>query len=228
MPEATATTFRLTREERKRIFAGDSTAIRRKERPDIEPGAQIVLSWTRGGRHIVDRENGATIDLPRIPTLWIHITERRRQEGEWLVRFRIEDRREAERFVHRAPSGRRAVGLKTRLRPKEEVPRREAPESFTSETERGYAATGRGAVDELSAVPDWWLQKDRVRREVDTANSGKQLVQRKREEKMRKEGELAAAKRRGSRRAVIDLGHDVRRLGKELRDLGQEVEEDAA
>lgn len=211
--------MKLTREERRRIFSGNSTALRRSERPEVEINDKLPVSWTRGGRQVLDREKGIVVDIARVPTVWIEVTEIRWQEGEWLIRFRLFDHRQHERFIKAGgPATRKPVGLKTRLRPPEKVPRREKPEAWTAESERGYSSTSKGAADEASAVPDAWLQADYLRREVETANSAKQLQQRARQQKMHLESERRAAIRCRSRKKVHDLTEQIERLDARLDD----------
>jgi len=119
----------------------------------VEAGDCIVLAWSRGGRQVIDRQSGATVDVPRRPTIWIEIREPELRDGIWLIRYAIRDRREPLRRLAPVP-GPRSSGLRTRQRPAEAVPRRgEAREPWTPETERGYGA-GRVAIDQLEAVDD--------------------------------------------------------------------------
>lgn len=209
--------MKLTRDERKRVFAGNSTALKRPDKPEVEPGHQIVLSWTRGGVRVVNRKTGETATDPKMPTVWIEVTDLQRKDGEWLVRYRIHDRRDQDRFLRPPPSGySRAIGLKTRQRPREEAMKRERLDAFTPETERGYSGSSQGATDDVAGVPDRWLDYDRARREVDTANSAKQMLQRKRQQKLEAEADLRRAHRRGSRRAIHDLTDKVQRLNRDL------------
>ena len=158
--------MKLKPEERKAIFAGDNRALRRKEQPEVREGQTLVLAWSRGGKQFVERNEEArkkaaaagaklTIDIPRKPTLWIEMAEPRLRDGEWLIEFKINDHREPMRLLAPPPSPKREPGLKTRWRPPEQVPKRgKEREYFTAETERGYGAGGRSAVDEREGVDD--------------------------------------------------------------------------
>lgn len=141
--------LRLTRDERSAVFRGDDRALRRSRRPKTEPGEVHILASTRGGRQVVDRETGATVEIPRKPTVWIEIHQVELRRGEWLVRFGIHDERQPLRRLAPTPGPYSEPSLKTRLR----KPRSERGEPWTAETERGYGA-GRAAIDPLEAVDD--------------------------------------------------------------------------
>jgi hypothetical protein len=210
----------LTRDERRRIYQADYTALKRPEKPDVEPGDTIVLSWTRGVKQVVDRDTGATIEVPRIPTFWIEVTEIIRHTDEWVVRFKVEDRREPNRVLMAGTPGvKRQAGLKTRWRkPKDVPPKGTQTESWTAESERGYGSGGKATLDDVTAVSDGWLERDRLEREVDVANAAKRQQHRAKVEKLRLEGELNAARRRGSRKIVSDISDRISRLDRRLDD----------
>jgi hypothetical protein len=134
---------RLTREERKAIYAGSEVALKRECKPDCKAGDTLVLGWSGGGKQFLDRRHedrvaneGRTIDVPRKPTLWIRFSEpaERVRDGvtEWVVEF--------ERFDHREP---------TRL-----LARSGGSDAYTPESERGYGGDSRTAIDHLEAVDD--------------------------------------------------------------------------
>lgn len=135
--------MKLTDGERKAILKGDSRAIKRQEKPDIGTG-RTVLAWTRGGKQFVggsDRERtataGATIDIPRRPSVWVQFAEPEEREDGWLVQIEVHDSREPRRYIGSAPSPR---------------------DSWTEDAERGYTGTSRTAVDHLEAVDDHTLR----------------------------------------------------------------------
>lgn len=47
--------FRLTRQERKAILAGELTKLRRKVKPDVKAGEGQVVAWSKGGKQFVSR-----------------------------------------------------------------------------------------------------------------------------------------------------------------------------
>jgi hypothetical protein len=142
----------LTRQERSAIFRGDDRALRRVRRPAVRAGDRIVLSYSRGGRQVVDRETGATVEIPREPTVWIEVRKPELRGSYWLVRFAICDRRQPIRRLGATPGPHSSPALKTRLRTAERA-RKQPIEPWTPETERGYSG-GKMAIDPLEAVGD--------------------------------------------------------------------------
>lgn len=147
--------MKLTRSERRAVFNGDYRALRRPSKPGVKAGETRVLSWTRGGRQIVDRDTGATVEIPRKPTVWIEFKEPELRDGEWLIRYVPHDQREPLRLLGATPGPPSEAGLKTRWRPPSNVPARgEQHESWTPETERGYGSSGQRAIDHGEGVDD--------------------------------------------------------------------------
>jgi len=137
----------LTRQERRAAFGGTLKRLRRGEKPDH--AGPIVLSWTRGGKQIIDYTTGATIDLPRFPRLWITLKGWHLKNGAWETLVTIHDRRDQNRVLASGLGGiPRESGLKTRwreavdsegrVRAKRVLRRDEQRENWTPETERGY------------------------------------------------------------------------------------------
>lgn len=151
--------MKLTREERSAIFRGDHRALKRQRRPSIKAGGKVVLSWTRGGRQVVDRETGATVDIPRKPTVWIEFREPELKKGMWVIQFIAHDEREPLRLLGATPGPKREAGLKTRWRDPSQVPGKgEEKEHWTPEAERGYGSSGRVAIDSGEGVDDQTLK----------------------------------------------------------------------
>jgi len=189
--------LKLTRAERRAIFNGDYRALKRPNKPAVKAGQVHVLSWTRGGRQVVDRETGAMVEVPRKPTVWIEFKEPELRSGEWLVRFSAHDEREPLRLLAATPGPPSEGGLRTRQRAPEKVPQRgEEHESWTTETERGYSGSGRRAVDHLQAVDDETLvefatvarmrfseHREQERSEEVLAQQGKQLLRKLRRDR---------------------------------------------
>lgn len=147
--------MKLTLAERRAIYRGDYRALRRPQKPKINAGQVHVLAWTKGGKQIVDYETGATVEIPKKPTIWIVFSEPELRDGEWLVRFTAYDEREPTRMLAPTPGPPTEGGLKTRWRNPESVTKRgEEREPWTPESERGYGASARRAVDPLQAVDD--------------------------------------------------------------------------
>lgn len=160
-PETVAD-FKLTREERAAVFRGTLRVLRRAEKPDQEAGAEVIVSQTRGGKQIVDRNTGEVIDVPRQPRLWIVVKgwHLRAGETEWETDVAIHDQREHNRVLSSGALGGipREAGLKTRWGKKvvhkggevevvdKRVPTKEEQhENWTTETERGYG--GRNGME---------------------------------------------------------------------------------
>jgi hypothetical protein len=162
-----AAPLKLTKKERHAVFAGDLKALRRSEKPDQKSGDKLVVGWTRGGRQILDRSSGATIEVPKEARLWITVKGWHLKAGstEWETAVVIHDERETHRVLANGIGGlQRETGLKTRWGTRvihsggavkvveKHVPTKdELKENWTSETERGYG--GRNEF-EMSAEGD--------------------------------------------------------------------------
>lgn len=209
---------KLTRAERKAIFRGDGTALKRRREPEVQDGDKLVLSSSRGGRHFLGRSRkereetrGALIHVPRIPKLWIVFYEPYRRitkgETEWVIPFEAHDHREPTRVLSSPTGGvSREPGLKTRsgqtvdregkARPRAVPKRGEQVESHTPESERGYGGGGPTAIDDAEAVDDAFLD-DHVRR-IGQENALRQAQKHSRADELREERKVAEELRRGS------------------------------
>jgi hypothetical protein len=215
--------FKLTPDERRQVFAGTLAVIRRPHKPDLEAGADLVVSSTRGGRQVLDRDSGKTIDIEPIPRLWITLKgwHLRAGQTEWETDVTIHDHREDNRQLARGGIGglQREAGLRTRSGTRvihsagevkvveKRVPKKgEQRENWTAETERGYGGGGGRTLDERDAdgqvnpapaVDDATLKEfaDRAL----TANLARQAQQRKQEQGMRREMKVAGERRRAMR-----------------------------
>lgn len=152
--------MKLTKEERAAAFRGTLRVLRRPQKPETEPGEEIVLSTTKGGRHVIDRDSGETIELQKQPRLSITVKGWKLRAGdkEWEAEVVIHDRREQNRNLANGLGGiPREPGLKTRwgtrvihsggdvkVVPKRVPSRAEQHENWTPETERGYGGRGTG------------------------------------------------------------------------------------
>jgi len=189
--------MRLTRAERRAIFDGDHRALHRDRRPPVKAGSTLVLSWTKRTRYVVDRDTGAVIEIPRRPTIWIEFKEPELRDGAWLLQFVVHDERQPLRLLGATPSPRSAPGLKTRWRDSDDVVERgEHEESWTPETERGYVAGGRAAIDPAEAVDDETLRGFSARARHDRAEFQKELAE--------ENTEMEEEARRKRERAVRD------------------------
>ena len=199
----------LTREERKQAFAGTLKVLRRDAKPDQEAGDVVVLSQTRGGKQVVERDERKrqqllderkpiTVEVPKQPNLWIVIKGWHLKQGstEWETDVAIHDRREPTRMLAGgiATGLPREPGLKTRTHtPK---PKGEKIESWNSETERGYGGGGRSSVDELAAVDDGTLNEFAAAVEEESAERRK--CNHGRADTMRDKRKAAEETRRGN------------------------------
>lgn len=160
--------FKLTPAERREVFAGTLNVLRRRDKPDLEAGSDVVVSTTRGGRQVIDRDTGKTIEVEPIPRLWITIKgfHLRAGQTEWETDVTIHDHREDNRQLARGGIGglQREAGLRTRSGTrvihsagevkvvKKRVPKTgEQRENWTAETERGYGGGGGRTLDERDA-----------------------------------------------------------------------------
>lgn len=222
--------FKLSRDERKAVLAGELTKLKREgeRKPDVTAGTTQVIAWSRGGpqffarsekerEKLVEEGKPLTVDIPREPVVWIEFREPQLKDGEWETPFILRDEREPVRTLARSGAGAgssRQSGLKTRwgqtvnargkVRPKRVPKRGEETQSFTPLSERGYGG-GKSAADEREAVEDAWLAEDARHRRVEEENE--LLRQRKRMEqgRMRKEFRLAETRKRGMTRVAAKI-----------------------
>lgn len=152
--------LKLNRDERKRVFDGTLKVLSRVDRPDQEAGDVVVVSWSKGGKQIVDRGTGKTVEIERRPRLWITVKGWHLRAGstQWETAVTIHDQREQHRVLAGGIGGMpKEPGLRTRWGSTvvhrggeikvidKRVPTREQQkEHWTPETERGY-----GGRDEL-------------------------------------------------------------------------------
>jgi hypothetical protein len=130
----------LSREERARLLAGDTSALKRKQ-PDCEEGERHVLIWSRARTVVVDRSTGETASYPRRPLFWVEAAKPiRHRDGTWRIPLRAHDERSRPRFLDRAGT----PGV--------------SEDAHTPESERGYRNTAVGAIDELEALSDEQLK----------------------------------------------------------------------
>lgn len=216
--------MKLTQEERKAVFAGTLKVLRRPKKPeDQEAGHKIIVSQTRGGRHIVDRSTGETVDIPPEPRLWIALKGWHLRQGstEWETAVMIHDLREASRELAGGIGGHaREAGLKTRwgqrvvhrdgkieVETKRVPTKEEQRENWTPETERGYGGSSGRGLDQrdsdgrhapATAVNDSTLSSFAAA--VEDQNIGLREKQRKRERQMDEEIKMSREYRRGRRR----------------------------
>jgi len=226
---------KLTRQERKQIFDGTLKVLRRTSKPDQEAGARLIVSETRGGKHILDRSTGQTVDIPPEPRLWIVIKGWHLKQGStiWETDVTIHDLRETNRELASGIGGHpREAGLKTRsgtqvvhhngeivTRPKRVPTKAEQRENWTPETERGYGGSAGRGLDQsdaegrhvpATAVDDGAL--DRFAGAAEIPNLRRRMQHRKQEEGMRREMKVAAEHRRAKRqraRAAQEIDPDL-------------------
>jgi hypothetical protein len=216
--------FKLTSAERAQVFDGTLKVLRRPSpKPDLEPGEQLVVSQTRGGKQVVDRDTGATVQIEPVPRLWITIKGWHLKAGdsEWETDVTIVDLRERHRVLSNGIGGHpRPAGLRTRsgtrvvhrggkvvTRPKTVPSVAQQKEHWTPETERGYGGSDEleycettGTMVPAAAVDDATLK--RFADEAMMKNLRLQMDQRKREEGMRREMRLAELRKRKMTRAA--------------------------
>jgi hypothetical protein len=220
----------LTHDERRAVFAGNLNVLRRPQRPDQEAGDKVVVSWSKGGRQLLDRKRGKTIDVPREARLWITIKGWHLKAGqtEWETAVQIHDERQSLRVLANGVGGMpREAGLKTRWGKKvihsqgkvkvvdKRVPSKEEQrENWTAETERGYGGREEmepdadGQLQPATGVSDAELK--RFANEALDKNLKLQMGRRKREEGMRREMKVAREFRRSSRQsAKADTGQKI-------------------
>lgn len=165
--------MKLTRAERKQVFRGTLKVLRRPKSPGQEAGTKVIVSRTRGGTEVIERdprrreqllEEGkpVTVTIPGEPVLWITIKGWHLKQGstEWETAVTITDLRQPVRTLSGSvPTGiPREPGLRTRWKQtvdaegiaheKKVPPKGTQTESFTPESERGYGGGGRSALDE--------------------------------------------------------------------------------
>jgi hypothetical protein len=163
---------KLTREERKRILAGDYSALKRDENPGEVEGLELPIVRDLARRQLIfkkkefsDHQPGFqdTREIPEYWWLWIKLgKETRHRKGYWHISFTVHDQRQKERTLRAGgpPGAPREPGLRTRQRDKPR-PKGEGVGSYTDETARGYGAGGRQILD-YGGVDDDELRRQRV------------------------------------------------------------------
>jgi hypothetical protein len=182
--------FKLTKEERHAVFAGTLKVLRRPQKP--EGVDKYVVSQTKGGLQILNREEGTTIEVPKEPRLWITFKGWHLKAGsiEWETMVVIHDERETHRVLANGIGGlQREAGLKTRWGTRvihsggavtvveKTVPTKEQlKEHWTSETERGYGGrnefemSAEGDLVQATGVGDDYLKLFAADAELDSVD----------------------------------------------------------
>jgi hypothetical protein len=230
--------LRLTKEERKAAFAGTLKHLKRVAKPDQEAKEKVVLSWTRGGRQIVDYDTGATVFIPRQPRLWIVVKGWHLKAGstEWETDVELVDHREQHRVLANGVGGLpREAGLKTRwgesVNAEGKVSDRDVPtkaeqhENWTPETERGYGGRSEmeqsadGSLVPSAGVDDATLRSFVAPKEagghgIEAANIAAREKQRQQGRRMREEFKVAREYRKGSVAGASAAQRRAERAGK--------------
>lgn len=175
--------FQLTREERKAIYRG-VRKITRGEKPNVSEGDTLIVSWTRGGKWVIDRETGETADRVQKPVLWIKFEEpQEKPDGSWTVTYEIHDEREVTRLLGAgAPKG-----------------------TLTPETERGYVSGG-ATTDHLEGVDDATLEE--FGREARAKHAAEHPEETKAQEVRRLENKARRLQKEAAKKGV-DLSGDL-------------------
>lgn len=156
---------RVLPDERARILGGDTSAIVRHVDAPFEPGQTEVLSWSRRVRSF-DAETQRVVEIPRRSLFEIAVVAKtKRRAGGCSVRFNVFDRRPKTRLVRVAPPVYDADLMK-RDQPDDPMGLVQAKELDASETakareESAYTTSPTNAVDELEAVDDLELVRQR-------------------------------------------------------------------
>lgn len=146
--------FRLAREQRTRLLAGDYRPLIFVDKPDCETGTIYVLS--RSHPKPMDDGLGGTFTPPSEPTLWVRVTTvTRRKAGGWAVRFDVFDHRDPRRLVRATPPR-----YSPELR-REDAKRKLGEDEIAAAAEQSfYTSDPRAALDPLDAPPKGWKSPD--------------------------------------------------------------------
>lgn len=145
--------MRLTREERRKIFAGEYPTLIREVEPEVEPGTVIILSWSRPRPYA--GEDGTVYAPPRHPLLWLTVNGIvRRQRGGWSIHYDVGHRREGKRLVRRKPPVYDAELMEADLH---QPP--SAEDIAEAHQQSAYTSDPSQAADHLEAVDDVWLAR---------------------------------------------------------------------
>lgn len=153
--------LQLTAAERKRLLAGDHSALKRDEDPGDVEGQEVPL--VRRLAHTAPTfepprfsgESPRFKDLQEVPeywSVWLKVTSvTRHRKGHWQIEIDVHDERQKARVLRAGgvPGLSSGPGLKTRLKDPEraKAERGKGVGSFTDETARGYGGAGRHALD---------------------------------------------------------------------------------
>lgn len=172
--------MKLTREERTAILAGDTPTLLRKDKPDIEPGTDVVLAHSKPRRYW-DETTGSVFDAPKTPSAWIAVTKvTRHRKGGWVVRYDVTDTRQPALMLARgggyttdpglaidraeaelSQKDRRRLSVEARARRAEQ---RERDEEARRRQERAFKMKLKDALNGLDTVAGQMLLADLERR----------------------------------------------------------------
>jgi hypothetical protein len=196
----------LTRAQRGQLLAGNYGPLVCEVKPyGCAPGAQYVLNWQQEKRTCDD--DGNVFVLPRAPVRWITVTKvSRRQNGGWLVRFDVTDRRDGERYLRALPPV-MAVGS----------------ESVGDGSESYYQSSRFNSIDPLPAVSKDY--QDHI-----TKKAREEFGFLKKLQHREQLGELHERVRRleEAHRMGADVGRQIRRVEAAIEAAERRLEKDAA
>lgn len=165
--------FKLTSDERKRILAGDHSALKRDKDPGDDVGGLVIPLVRRKAHRVVTflrpQFSGEVprfdevVEAPEHRSLWVELGEpKRHRKGHWQIVIEVHDERQAARSLRSGGSSGvpREPGLRTRRLQKPKA-KGVGLEKLTDEIARGYGGGGRNALDH-GAVDDDDLRRLRV------------------------------------------------------------------
>lgn len=86
--------MKLTGAERTRILEGSYGPLYRQDRPEIDNGFELVVSWSKP-KAWVDPETEHVFKPEPEPAMWLTVTDVvRRTKGGWSIYFRVTDNRQ--------------------------------------------------------------------------------------------------------------------------------------
>lgn len=140
----------LSREQEKRLIAGDYSDLTFEKKPTVEPGYCYVLSWAKA--YQVDDGQGNKKKIPAKPLRWIQVTNVvPKRRGGFTVSFDVYDNRDPDRFIRRTPP----VVVPIR----DEKPPTAHALSKASE-ESNYTANPASAVERTPTTPRKYIPPD--------------------------------------------------------------------
>lgn len=208
--------FKLTREERKALVAGEHPSISRPRKPKIQAGDEIVVSRTRPRRHAIEHAGGVEVVRPEpTPLLWVMVKGINLNEDKgWVVHYEVHSCREPKRLLRSKPP-RLTKEEAELMRARKDVPFT-ADEIEQARQETNYTASPASAADNQEVVDDDTLREFTRRARAAESDHLAGLVD------ALSDVEAALAERQAT--GVVSITGEIRRAQEQIRRAKQKIQ----